>query len=223
MKRKKVCLLLLTVCLVLGMSGCRKKLAETEKETETMTTEQVTESETQKATETEKATTKTTEAETTSSKTTSNTEKKTTVKPSAVAGNNAATQNNTTNNAASYGTEMCPYCYNQISLQPNGDGTTVYSVHVAQEKAWADTYGYGTDTPNNGTTQTEAQQTEAQQDATAQCPYCYQWYTVADGSYDAHLASHNSNLGTGYVTCPRCGNTYAKGIEYDTHYCTGGQ
>ncbi|MGN0354599.1 MAG: hypothetical protein ACI4EI_05945, partial [Muricoprocola sp.] len=199
---------------------------ETETETESETeSESETETETEKQTEKERQ--KQTEKKTT---TQSSTETKTSVKPSTVSpsttqsSGNTATQNQTQN----YGTQQCPYCYNQISLAPNGDGTTVYSVHVAQEKAWADTYGYGDQSPasqdaSSGTDQNTSQDSTNTDDV-AQCPYCYQWFSVSDGSYDNHVANENTNLGlpegSDYITCPNCGNTYARGIEFDTHYCS---
>lgn len=223
MIKKSRLFLLLALCGVLSLSGCRKKIAETETETETQS-ETVSETETEKPTEkqTEKETQKTTISTNKNTKTT----EKTTVKPSAI---NSGSTTNTTNNTAtdSYGTDQCPYCYQQISLAPNGDGTTVYSVHVAQEKAWADTYGYG-DTPPTEAPQQQTEQPTTEQQAqntndVAQCGYCYQWFTVSDGSYSAHVAAENATLGlpegTEYIQCPTCGYSYPKGSLYDNHVC----
>lgn len=225
MKKKTRLLLLVTLCLAVSLCGCRKKVAETESETETMSetqseTETESESETESETETEK--------KTSVSKNTKSTEKsteKTTVKPSTV-NSNSASGSSSSGNSSSAGTtatQMCPYCYQQISTASNGDGTTVYSVHVAQEKAWADTYGYGTDN-----TQTTEGQNQTTTDDTAQCPYCYQWFTVSDGSYNAHITSEaGTPVDTGsddqYVQCPKCGNVYPAGNAYDTHVCPANQ
>lgn len=47
-------------------------------------------------------------------------------------------QTKTNQTDTSAGTQMCPYCYQQISLASDGEGSTIYADHVAQEKAWAD-------------------------------------------------------------------------------------
>lgn len=230
MKRKTGIILMLTLCLSLSLFGCRRKARETESETQTETvTEKKTEKETEK--ETQKSTTKTTEKTTekktsASSKNTSGTEK-TTVKPSTVTPNTSGSSN-----SAAYPTQQCPYCYQQISTAPNGDGTTVYSVHVAQEKSWADTYGYG------NTPATEPQQSSTNSntgDDSAQCPYCYQWFSVSDGTYASHVASEANTANTGasttpntegsgtveYIQCPNCGNVYPSGNAYNNHVCAG--
>lgn len=228
MKKKRLYLCILALCLTASFCGCRKKAAETESETQTVTetetqTEKATEKKTEKATE--KTTEKTTEKKTVSAGTKTSSTEKTTVKPSTVkpgttTGNTAGT------NTGTYPTQMCPYCYNQISTAPNGDGTTVYSVHVAQEKAWADTYGYGS-TPATEATQPSTNASSGNSGSTddsAQCPYCYQWFSVSDGTYNAHvtqeqnyIASNNST--TEYVQCPKCGNVYPSGSAYDNHVC----
>ncbi|MDO5538692.1 MAG: hypothetical protein Q4F83_01285 [Eubacteriales bacterium] len=217
--------LLLALCGVLSLSGCRKKIAETETETETQS-ETVSETETEKVTEKESE--KETQKATVSTNKNTKTTEKTTVKPSTInSGNTNNTTNNTTTPTDSYGTDQCPYCYQQISLAPNGDGTTVYSVHVAQEKAWADTYGYGDTPPTEAQQQPEQPTTEqpAQNNTNdiAQCGYCYQWFTVSDGSYSAHVAAENATLGlpegTEYIQCPNCGYSYPKGSLYDNHVC----
>ena len=226
MLKKSRLLLLLALCGLLRLTGCRKKADETESETQTV-------SETESESETEKETEKTTEKET--QKAATGTEKKTTIKasttkPSTTTKNTAAqTETTAQTNAGSYGTEQCPYCYQQISTAPNGDGTTVYSVHVAQEKAWADMYGYGDTPPVNQQTdapQTDAPQTDAPADPvddSQQCGYCYQWFTVSDGSYAAHIAAENAELGnpqgTEYIQCPTCGYSFPKGSLYDNHVC----
>lgn len=223
MKKKTRLLLLLMLCLAVSLCGCRKKIAETESETETMSETQ-SETETESETQTEKK--KETEKKTTVSNNTKNTEKsteKTTVKPSTV-NSNSSTGSSAAGSSQTTATQMCPYCYQQISTAPNGDGTTVYSVHVAQEKAWADTYGYGT----NNTTQTTETPNNTTTDDTAQCPYCYQWFTVSDGSYNAHITSEaGTPVDTGsndqYVQCPNCGNIYPAGNAYDTHVCPANQ
>lgn len=227
MKKKSRLIFLLVLCVAVSLCGCRKKAAETESETETQTVTE-TESETEK--ETQKETKKETEKSTTTSNKTTSTEK-TTVKPSTVKSNSStgssstkpstsSTTPSTSNNTAA--TQQCPYCYQQISTAPNGDGTTVYSVHVAQEKAWADTYGYGTDTPQ----QTEAPEQNAND--SAQCPYCYQWFSISDGSYNAHINSETSTPAdsggaVSYTQCPYCGNLYPTGTAYDTHVCPANQ
>ncbi|MDO4343830.1 MAG: hypothetical protein Q4C50_03400 [Eubacteriales bacterium] len=227
MKKKGKLLFLLSLCAVLSLTGCRKKLAETESETQSETV-----SEKQTETQTEKQTVKATEKSTSkSTSSTTKTTEKTKVKASTVTSETSSTT--TTPTTEAYGTQQCPYCYQQISLEPNGDGTTVYSVHVAQEKAWADTYGYGDTPPTESTnaqteTQAQTQSTAAATEApaTAQCGYCYQWFTVADGSYQAHLDAENAALGmpagTEYIQCPTCGYSFPKGSVYDTHVCITG-
>lgn len=226
MLKKSSYFLLFALCGILSLSGCRKKAPETETQTETETETQ-SETQTEKATEkqTEKPVQKTTEKQTASKNNTKTTEK-TTVKPSTINSNNTtgttSNSNNTTTAADSYGTQQCPYCYQQISLAPNGDGTTVYSVHVAQEQAWAETYGYG-DQPGTATQQTPQDTTQQPANDSAQCGYCYQWFTVSDGSYAAHIAAENAALGipegTEYIQCPICGYSYPKGNLYDNHVC----
>lgn len=228
MAKKARLLFLLALCSTLTLAGCRKKVEETESETQTETTSETeTESETETTKETEKKTSSTNKTST-SQKTT----EKTVVKPKTVTSNTTTTTTPTTEAASSYGTEQCPYCFQQISLQPNADGSTVYSVHVAQEKSWADTYGYGdtppanqqTDAPQTNAPQTDAPQTDAPSYTdVAQCGYCYQWFTVSDGSYSAHLAAENDALGlpqgTEYVQCPTCGYSFPKGNSFDNHIC----
>lgn len=223
MAKKGRLLFLLALCGMLSLTGCRKKAEEAESETQTVS-ETESESETEKKTEktTEKGTRKTTENNTAS------TDKKTTVKAST---KTPSTTGTTPQTGSAAGTAQCPYCYQQISTASNGDGTTVYSVHVAQEKAWADMYGYG-DTPPANQQQTDTQQqTNASQtetppntvDDSQQCGYCYQWFSVSDGSYAAHLAEENAALGlpqgTEYIQCPTCGYSFPKGSLYDNHVC----
>lgn len=223
MAKKGRLLFLLALCGMLSLTGCRKKAEETESETQTV-------SEMESASESEKETEKTTERETqkTTVKNTVSTEKKTTVKAST---STSSAKNTTAQTENTAGTAQCPYCYQQISLASNGDGTTVYSVHVAQEKAWADMYGYGDTPPVNQPQTNTQQQTNAQQteppantiDDSQQCGYCYQWFTVSDGSYAAHLAEENAALGlpqgTEYIQCPTCGYSFPKGSLYDNHVC----
>lgn len=222
MIKKSRYFLLFALCGILSLSGCRKKAPETEAQTETESetkTEKVTEKQTEK--ETQKPTEK---ASTASNKNTKTTEK-TTVKPSTITANKKP-NTNTTTPATDYGTQQCPYCYQQISLAPNDDGTTVYSVHVAQEQAWAETYGYG-DQPGTATQDPQQPAQDPQQPSNnndvAQCGYCYQWFTVSDGSYAAHIAAENASLGlpegTEYIQCPICGYSYPKGNLYDNHVC----
>ena len=215
MKKQSRILFLLAVCGILTLSGCRKKIDETESETQSET---ITESETEK--QTQKKTERTTEKKTPTTQ--KSTEKKT-VKPSTVNGNSSTGQTNRpsttpeTEAQASAGTEMCPYCFQQISLAPTDSGSTIYAEHVAQEKAWADTY------PATNAPTTDAPSTDGNIDDSAQCGYCYQWFSVSDGSYAAHVAAHNEELGlpsgTEYITCPRCGYSYPKGSMYDNHVC----
>ncbi len=234
MKKQSRILFLLAVCGILTLSGCRKKIDETESETQSET---ITESETEK--QTQKKTERTTEKKTPTTQ--KSTEKKT-VKPSTVNGNSSTGQTNRpsttpeTEAQASAGTEMCPYCFQQISLAPTDSGSTIYAEHVAQEKAWADTYGWGDTPPTSASTDapatnapatnaptTDAPSTDGNIDDSAQCGYCYQWFSVSDGSYAAHVAAHNEELGlpsgTEYITCPRCGYSYPKGSMYDNHVC----
>lgn len=234
MKKKRLYLCILALCLTASFCGCRKKAAETESETQTVTeTETQTEKATEKKTEkvTEKTTEKTTEKKTVSAGTKTSSTQKTTVKPSTVkpgttTGNTRGTTAGTNTNTGTYPTQMCPYCYNQISTAPNGDGTTVYSVHVAQEKAWADTYGYGS-TPSTEATQPSTNASSGNSGSTddsAQCPYCYQWFSVSDGTYNAHVTQEqnyisSNNSTTEYVQCPKCGNVYPSGSAYDNHVC----
>ena len=235
MKKRIRILFLLAVCSILTLSGCRKKIDETESETQSETvTETESESETKKQIQknTEKITEKKVPA------TQKSTDKKT-VKPSTVDGNAPAGQTDrtsTTPETEAAGTEMCPYCFQQISLEPTDSGSTIYAEHVAQEKAWADTYGWGdtpptnastdtpaTDTPATDAPATDAPSTDGNSDDSAQCGYCYQWFSVSDGSYAAHIAAHNDELGlpsgTEYITCPKCGYSYPKGSMYDNHVC----
>lgn len=223
MMKKSRYFLLFALCGVLSLSGCRKKAPETEAQTETES-----ETQTEKVTEkqTEKETQKTTEKVSTASNKNTKTTEKTTVKPSTITSNKKpnTTTPSTNNTAVDYGTQQCPYCYQQISLAPNDDGTTIYSVHVAQEQAWAETYGYG-DQPGTATQdpQQPAQDPQQPSNDVAQCGYCYQWFTVSDGSYSAHIAAENSSLGlpegTEYIQCPNCGYSYPKGNLYDNHVC----
>lgn len=233
MKRKSSILFLLALCGILTLSGCRKKIEETESETQSET---VTETESETETDSEKETQKETQKKTSVSNKQS-TEKKT-VKPSTINSNSSTQKQTEKNNTATAGTEQCPYCFQQISLASNGSGSTIYAEHVAQEKAWADTYGWGdtppTENPNSGnttpstdtpSTYTPATDTPATNggDDSAQCGYCYQWFSVSDGTYSAHIAAHNADLGlpsdTEYVQCPKCGYSYPKGNMYDNHVC----
>ena len=244
MKKKTFLVYILAASMIFSLSGCRTKLTETETETATSSEtesetskETETEKKTVKQSETEKATEKTSSTGTSSSKNTSSKNKgtsaekntsteKTTVKPSTIQNNTQTTESA----SSSAGTQMCPYCYQQISLASDGAGSTIYADHVAQEKAWSD-YMNSTEatqtTPSTDTSSTDAStpETSSTNSNTAQCPYCYQYFTVSDGSYSAHLDAENSSLGlpegSDYITCPLCGNTYQRGVEYDTHYCTG--
>ena len=211
MKKRYLFLYISLLAAALTLGGCRSK----QKEPETQAvTEAATEPATEKATEkeTEKQVEKQTEKKTASTE-------KTSVKPSTVKPNTQNTQNN----QAAGATQMCPYCYNQISTASSGSGSTVYNDHVAQEKAWAELMASQQGTSGNDNQQTDQNQ-PASSDDTAQCPYCYQWFTVSDGSYNYHMSLENSGSAgsddVGYVTCPICNNTYRSGIEYDTHYCT---
>lgn len=222
MKKKMLLLYILAFSMMISFSGCRSKVTETESESETISeteTEKQTEKETQKQSETQKTTEKKTSSQSTAKKNTSSTDK-TTVKPSTVNGSSktqtseSQKQTNQTDASSSAGTQMCPYCYQQISLASDGQGSTIYADHVAQEKAWADYM----DSSNTQTTpSTEAPSSSSD---SAQCPYCGQWYTISDGSYNAHINAETTGS-SDYITCPLCGNTYQKGVEYDTHYCTG--
>lgn len=225
MRKKGRLLFLIALTASLAISGCRKRSEEPQTESETVT-------ESEKVTETEKITEKPTEKETQKeSETGASTAKKTTVKPSNVSGSGTAANANKskttvgTNGAGSTTTgptQQCPYCYQQISTASNGDGTTIYSQHVAQEKAWAELNGYG-DTPPANQSQTDAQGNTT--DDSRQCGYCYQWFSVSDGSYAAHIQAENAALGlpqdTQYIVCPKCGNSYPAGSLYDNHVCVG--
>lgn len=216
MKKKAFLLYILAFSMMFSFSGCRSKIAETESESETICeTEKQTEKETQKQSETQKATEKKTAASD-NKKDTSSTDK-TTVKPSKINETNktkTSEKKTQTNASSSAGTQMCPYCYQQISLASDGQGSTIYANHVAQEKAWAE---YMASSSAQTTPSTEAPSSGSD---SAQCPYCSQWYTISDGSYNAHINAETSGS-SDYITCPLCGNTYQKGVEYNTHYCTG--
>lgn len=230
MKKQRRILLFLVLCSILALSGCRKKIDETESETQSETVTE-TESETEK--ETQKKTEKVTERRAPVSQNPTDKKK---VKPSTVNGNSQTGQTNRTPNTAqteapsTTATEMCPYCFQQISLAATDSGSTVYAEHVAQEKAWADAYGWGDTPPVNtpsteapSTPSTEAPSTGGNTDDSAQCGYCYQWFSVSDGTYAAHIAAHNAELGlpsgTEYITCPNCGYSFPKGSLYDNHVC----
>lgn len=235
MKKKTFLVYILAASMVFSLSGCRTKLAETETSTSSETEtakESETEKKAEKQSETQKTTEKASSAGTSSSKNTSSKDKststekkssteKTTVKPSTVPNNTPSTESS----ASSAGTQMCPYCYQQISLASDGAGSTIYADHVAQEKAWSDYMNSTDSTQTTPSTDASTPETSSTNSDTAQCPYCYQYFTVSDGSYSAHLSAENSSLGlpdgSDYVTCPLCGNTYQRGVEYDTHYCTG--
>ncbi|MCQ4775837.1 hypothetical protein NE634_19565, partial [Lacrimispora saccharolytica] len=38
------------------------------------------------------------------------------------------------------------------------------------------------------------------------CPYCGQWFSISDGSYNSHISAETSGT-SDYITCPLCGNT----------------
>ena len=216
MKKKTLLLYILAFAMMFSFSGCRSKVAETESESETITetekkTEKQTEKKTEKQSESQKVTEKKTTPTTEKKKTT--TTEKTTVKPSTI-NNNTNTSESQSQTNANAGTQMCPYCYQQISLASDGQGSTIYANHVAQEKAWSE---YMESSKTQTTPSTEA---PSSNNDVAQCPYCSQWFTISDGSYNSHISAETSGS-SDYITCPLCGNTYQKGIEYDTHYCTG--
>lgn len=233
MKKKIILVYILAASMMLSLGGCRAKVAESETETSSVKeteSETETEKKTEKQSETQKATEKSSSRNTASSRNASSKDKtasteKTTVKPSTIPNNTQSSESQQPSTEANAGTQMCPYCYQQISLASDGQGSTIYADHVAQEKAWSD-YMNSTESSQT-TTSTDGQTSETQStnSDTAQCPYCYQYFTVSDGSYSAHLDSENANLGlpegSDYITCPLCGNTYQRGVEYDTHYCTG--
>lgn len=216
MKKKTLLLYILAFAMMFSFSGCRSKVAETESESETITetekkTEKQTEKKTEKQSESQKVTEKKTTPTTEKKKTT--TTEKTTVKPSTI-NNNTNTSESQSQTNANAGTQMCPYCYQQISLASDGQGSTIYANHVAQEKAWAE-YMESSNTQTTPSTEAPSSNNDV-----AQCPYCSQWFTISDGSYNSHISAETSGS-SDYITCPLCGNTYQKGIEYDTHYCTG--
>lgn len=232
MKKKNFLVYIIAAAMILSLGGCRAELKETEASTSSEAVSETaketeTEKETTKQTETQKATEKASSTGTSSSKNTSSKDKststeKTTVKPSTLSNKN---KQSTESSDSSAGTRMCPYCYQQISLASDGAGSTIYADHVAQEKAWSDYVNSTDSTQTTPSTDASTPGSSSASSDTAQCPYCYQYFTVSDGSYSAHLSSENSKLGlpdgSDYVTCPLCGNTYRRGIEYDTHYCTG--
>lgn len=231
MKKRSRLLFLLALCAALSFTGCRHRGAETESETETQS-ETVSEAKTEKTTSSE--------TETEKSKTTV---KRTSVLPSTVTGNTGdgsnkqtdktqstnkttTSTNKTTTGTATTATQQCPYCYQQISTAPDGNGSTIYETHVAQEKAWAELNGYDPNTTptteaNQATSETDQAAPSTDAGDTAQCGYCYQWFTVSDGSYAAHIAEENAALGmpegTEYITCPICGYAFPKGSMYDNH------
>ena len=216
MKKKTLLLYILAFAIMFSFSGCRSKVAETESESETITetekkTEKQTEKKTEKQSESQKVTEKKTTPTTEKKKTT--TTEKTTVKPSTI-NNNTNTSESQSQTNTNAGTQMCPYCYQQISLASDGQGSTIYANHVAQEKAWSE-YMKSSNTQTTPSTEAPSSNNDI-----AQCPYCSQWFTISDGSYNSHISAETSGS-SDYITCPLCGNTYQKGIEYDTHYCTG--
>lgn len=219
MKKRTLLLYILAFAMMFSFSGCRSKVTETESESETVSetekpSEKPTEKETQKATQKQSETQKSTEKKTVAQKNTTSTDK-TTVKPSTVNNNTQTSESQQQTTEANAGTQMCPYCYQQISLASDGQGSTIYADHVAQEKAWADYMASSDNTQTTPSTEAPASNSDS-----AQCPYCNQWFTISDGSYNAHISAETSGA-SDYITCPLCGNTYQRGIEYDTHYCTG--
>ena len=186
MKKTWKLMLLLAVSSTLLLSGCRRKPVATETETETETqTETETETETEKITE--KQTERKTAASSTKKPSTSQTEKKTSVQPNETNTN----KNNTSANSSA--TQTCPYCYQSFSTTPDSDGSSEYSRHYAQEKAYADMYGIQPDDTSSDSTSSDSSSSSGSSDSYAQCPYCYQWFsTTPDASGYSPYGEHEA-------------------------------
>lgn len=257
MKLKKALILLASAMFLLGATGCHKEPAstiiETESESETETTTE-TETESESETETEKQTEKETKKETERKSTAVETEKQTAAARPGTTGTTtgtaaskpSATQPTTvkpsspTDTAAtrpaastqSYETDTCPYCGNEFYLANN-----TYADHVAQEESWIAymaSIGQSDTTGNSGYTDNSSDAGSGYQDPdpSAQCPYCYGWFTINDGSMNYHLqaeaayAAENAPAQDNvdyddvtYLVCPYCGVTYPEGPAYPVHYC----
>ena len=198
--------LLIAISSTFLLTGCRRQPVETESETQSETlTEKVTEKQTEKVTEkatekqTEKQTKKQTEAASASKKTDQSTQK-TSVAPSET----NSTEQSVSSDSSS--TQICPYCYQSFSTVQNADGTSEYSTHYAQEKAYADMYGIqpsgdvsddtaasdNSNTSDSGDDSNTASDSSSGSDdnsysnsdstsgyASDQCPYCGQWFSTA--------------------------------------------
>lgn len=206
MKHTWKLMFLLAISSSLLLSGCRRKPVETE-----VVTEKQTEKLTERESETEKITEKQTEKKTSAS---SSQTKKTSVQPN----ENVNKQN--TSAADNSPKQACPYCYQNFSTKTDADGTSEYSRHYAQEKAYADLYGIqpGGATSDDTTTDNSSSGSSDY----AQCPYCYQWFSTTPdtsgyspyGEHEAAEAAYNATSSTQqYQECPYCGlwldsNTY---------------
>lgn len=227
-------LLLIAASSAFLLTGCRRQPIETESETNSETqTEKITEKQTEKSTEkiTEKSTGKQTE-----------TEKKTSSSGSANKTNNQSSQKTSvapseTNATESSSTQICPYCYQSFSTVQNADGTSEYSIHYAQEKAYADMYGIqpssdsADSSSSDGTNNYDSSSSDSSYDngyAYDQCPYCGQWFSTApDASgyspYGEHLAAESAyaassaaQQGQQYQECPYCGQ-WLDPVTYQDH------
>lgn len=204
------CLLLLSFCSLICLSGCRRKPIEPQTETQT---QKQTQSETEKQTETKKQTETRKQTET----------KKKTETQKATA---AATPTPQTEQVQAPPTappsQQCPYCGNWYYTTAYADGTSDYSNHVAEEEQAAIPSDYDPSQYYTGNDGTEY----------AQCQYCFQWFsTVPDASgysqYADHVAAEAAYAATlseqqqeDYVQCPNC-VTWVTGSEYQDHIANG--
>lgn len=224
--------LLIAISSTFLLTGCRRQPVETESETQSETlTEKATEKQTEKQAEkvTEKATKKQTEKQTetaSASKKTDQSTQKTSVAPSET---NPTEQGGSSDSSS---TQICPYCYQSFSTVQNADGTSEYSTHYAQEKAYADMYGIqpSSDASDSGDDiNTDSDSSSGSDDssysnsdynsgyASDQCPYCGQWFSTAPDEsgyspYGEHLAAESAysaasaaQQGQQYQECPYCG------------------
>lgn len=215
MKKRILRLFLFSVCCTICFSGCRRKIAEPETQSETQTQSETTaESETQKQSETKKQ--PETEKKAATQKTATQKPKTAAAKPVTQAPATEAAQTPTTEPPS----QQCPYCGNWYYTTPYGDGTSDYSNHVAAEEAQlAAPDDYDSSQYYMGDDGIEY----------AQCPYCYQWFSTAQDStgyspYADHVAAESAyamqQSQEEYYQCPNCGN-WVTAYEYQEHIANG--
>ena len=227
-------LLLLSLSSTLLLSGCRRKPVDpvqpqTETETQKMTeteTEKTTEKVTEKVTEkqTEKVTEKQTEKPAAKPATEKQTDKK---QPTSTKTTVAPSQPVNPSPNGGGATNTCPYCCGSFSTVPGADGVSEYTSHVGAEEAYIEyTKSQGTYTdPNAGATTPSNQYGGT---ATAQCPYCWGWYstdsTYGYSEYSQHLAAEEANSyqqsTVEYTQCPYCG-LWIDPYSYQDHITYG--